>query len=384
MERTVLELYTEAKQTRSDTGEVQRRYDLDAYRRRIHWSVTDTERRPKPPRELEWKDATARVYETRNLYSGNIQYAVGPFIVDTPTCSVVDYDPILMTGDKLQNLDGKLRLKISQLKFSLGQDLYEWRQTTNLFLPLARDVIQTMRALRKAAGQVTWGLLVGAKSITAFKQLYKTGGSRLRWVADKWLAYQFGARPLLEDLYAATEVLAVRSTEDWTRKVKQGGYAAYADRRLVPIRDFGAEYGVWVDRTLRVYQRVGIQYRMVADPLVRDLNAFGITNPALTLWELTPWSFVVDQIIPVGKYLEAADALCGIRDWSIHDGFKYDQTVKIDVGDPPTTLRGTGTCRYAPRITLDDFQMKYKAHRDVSSLLSVVNDLALLVQLRQK
>lgn len=384
MDRTVKELYTVAKQRNRETGEVQLRPDLNSFRLVYTWSKTDTVRRPKPLPQNLWREATPRMNSFSVMKSGSLGYPVGPFDVDAPTCSNIDLDPIQFTGEHMQNLDGRLRLKISQLKFSLGQDLYEWRQTTNLFLPLARDIIQTMRALRSFAGSNAWTLLVGARDYKAFRNLYKTGGSRLKTVADRWLSYQYGLKPLMEDIYGAAEVLAVRSSEDWTRTVKQNGFQGFSDLREVPIRDFGAGRAVPVFRTMKVYQRVGIQYRVVADPLVRDLAAFGISNPALTLWELCPWSFIVDQVIPIGKYLEASDAMFGLRDWCIHDGFKIHQTVQCDAGDVPSTYEAITTFRYPPRYSLDNLSIAYKAHRDVSSLVSVVNDLALLVQQRLK
>jgi hypothetical protein len=44
-----------------------------------------------------------------------------------------------------------------------------------------------------------------------------------------------------------------------------------------------------------------------------SLSALGITNPLLIAWEVVPYSFVVDWVLPVGTWLESLDALLGYQ-----------------------------------------------------------------------
>lgn len=52
------------------------------------------------------------------------------------------------------------------------------------------------------------------------------------------------------------------------------------------------------------------------DANIRTLDQLGLVNPLLVGWELIPFSFVIDQFIPIGTYLASLSAYAG---WVVED-----------------------------------------------------------------
>ena len=116
-----------------------------------------------------------------------------------------------------------------------------------------------------------------------------------------WLNYVYGIKPFCGDLYdiAHSDIktiqrIRVKNSTSW-----QSQYTDPESR--------GAG-------TYRVALNYGLSLR---DPLTATLAGAGLTNPALIAWELTPFSFMADWLLPVGPYLEMLTATSGFNK---HDG----------------------------------------------------------------
>lgn len=116
-------------------------------------------------------------------------------------------------------------------------------------------------------------------------------------VADTWVAISFGWRPLLSDIYAALELL--HKTQERCRVAYRGRTKVQDDvvvtaSGLVAHRELEIAYKVRVSRTASLFE------------------SLGFTDPASLAWELLPWSFAVDWVVPVGTYLSTFNALAGL------------------------------------------------------------------------
>jgi len=63
--------------------------------------------------------------------------------------------------------------------------------------------------------------------------------------------------------------------------------------------------------------------------------ARAFTNPAITAWELVPLSFVVDQVIDVGTWIEALMFQALASEWTASTGYRCEATVQFDVSAIP-------------------------------------------------
>jgi hypothetical protein len=196
-------------------------------------------------------------------------------------------------------------------------------------------LIRAYKAIRQAQYQIsgptflaelreTIGMLKRPmKGLTEYAQGYVNvlKKRKARWpksfsrvVADTWLEYSFGWSPFLSDVKSAAETLA-RFHNDFRRSaVKAYGedpiviYSGYETRGY-----FGGAVPFIRSTDYRsiakVIYRVGIDAKMgYAEGSVNriiELSGFQFQNVIPTIWEILPWSFMVDYFSNVGNVIEA-------------------------------------------------------------------------------
>jgi hypothetical protein len=120
-----------------------------------------------------------------------------------------------------------------------------------------------------------------------------------------WLEYWFGWAPSVADLYQALKNWATSTHDD--RLVVATAGCKRVQRSY--YRDDPWYYNkTWHNATAK--QRVRIQMRF--DITNEDAHWYasqGLVNPALTLWEITPWSWLIDWFTNVGQVIS------GFTDW---------------------------------------------------------------------
>jgi len=184
----------------------------------------------------------------------------------------------------------------------LGNDLGEARKTCDSFAKLALRGGSLLKAFRERDFST---LLRGSKSAS-------------RTLADLWLEYSYGWKPLAQDLYEEQQIV---------HKVLQ---------TPVPIQAIGhgsSESSVdfnWENR----YQHTGasksthrtVLNAHVTNPYLAGLSEAGLINPVSIAWELVPWSFVIDWFVPIGVTLQAITAGVGLES---DGGYTSSQTNEI-------------------------------------------------------
>lgn len=134
----------------------------------------------------------------------------------------------------------------------------------------------------------------------------------LDFMADTWLEYSYGWKPLLGDVYSHAEALAT----------------VMVDRDKIAVRSIFAT--VTLNRTLSEYARgenlwavsrktdhvhsarMGVHYKLGDNSTLSTAAVFGLTNPYIVAWELVPFSFVADWFLPIGTALESITASDGL------------------------------------------------------------------------
>jgi len=133
-------------------------------------------------------------------------------------------------------------------------------------------------------------------------------------LANYWLEFIYGWRPLLQDIYGSIESLGkYLEHNSWNLVVKAKGRES--SNFTVPLPDLitplgglcGAETHSIISRCKYViYYRRDDHVKILATEL-------GLTNPLSIAWELLPFSFVVDWFLPIGSYLETLHAFDGLQ-----------------------------------------------------------------------
>lgn len=120
-----------------------------------------------------------------------------------------------------------------------------------------------------------------------------------RSVGGRWLEFQYGWRPLAQDIYGS--VIELGSSLPPLLRIEGRAKQHYSSSVVIPwFVDSLCKDSLTTDNSYRALIRA--RYRFPAEA-TQLLGKFTSLNPVNILWELTPYSFVVDWFLDVGGYL---------------------------------------------------------------------------------
>lgn len=192
--------------------------------------------------------------------------------------------------------------KFNRRDMDLGAAWAERGKTADLVRGVATTGVEALNAIRRKDGR---GLL-NALGLDH-------DGARGRGVVDAYLAYHYGMKPLLQDVAGAVNVLTRLPNDQWAVRCV-GRQSATTVRK----GQYGQTSYISFFCSSQFSDRANAVITAIPRPLSRgdDLRwATGLDNPLGTAWELTPYSFVVDWITPVGDWLSALNSFKYYTGW---------------------------------------------------------------------
>jgi hypothetical protein len=156
----------------------------------------------------------------------------------------------------------------------------------------------------------------GSRKVRYDKLHLERGQSRVTdLVADTWLEYSYGWKPLLSDTRAIAQATA-------QALVDRGLAMRYQTHKSTSKKSTHLTYnsnGVYGDMVINSVVRVaiGVHFR-IPSGAISIADAFGLSNPLTVAWEVVPFSFVVDWFLPVGDALRSLTAFNGLE---FHSGW---------------------------------------------------------------
>jgi len=123
-------------------------------------------------------------------------------------------------------------------------------------------------------------------------------------VASRWLELRYGWMPLLQDLHGAVSELSRGGVVQQYRVMHT---RAVAENRVLRSQAMPGGGKLSELGTYRIVAKVTVYLKQKNSLMTR----VGVTNPAAVLWELVPYSFVIDWLIPIGDWLNSLDANIG-------------------------------------------------------------------------
>jgi hypothetical protein len=236
-----------------------------------------------------------------------IQY-VGP-VANIASPPVWPDSRIEMPPLDLNELDNKAKtnflLELKDQKVNLVQAFAERGQTVRLLGNTISRLAGAATALKRgsfAAAARSLGVKASPRRVRKYTKSWSEDQSKA--LANGWLELQYGWRPLITDIYGAAEQLAQTNVREVRNIVRKSASKFDTVRQeIAPVNGNPKFY-------CTVIRRTTIKYVVYYSTPVgtHSLTQIGLTNPLLIAWELTPWSFVADWILPLGNYISTLDA----------------------------------------------------------------------------
>lgn len=213
----------------------------------------------------------------------------------------ISYDETLVA----RAVNGALE-KLKAQKVNLGVMFGERKQTAALFVDTIENIARSIRKFKRVNPR-DWQKVVRGS---------KPRGIRNSRIPAKWLELQYGWKPAMSDLYGACEALAYRELDGDRYHITVTKMVGTQTIRTFTNSFDTSGYDLdWKDRT-DLGASISLTYDM-DNSFVRSLAQAGVTNPLEIIWELTPYSFVLDWALPIGEWLGLMDAATG---WSFRGG----------------------------------------------------------------
>lgn len=190
-------------------------------------------------------------------------------------------------------LQSKLVKKIKGSDFNLAVNLAQAHQVVGMCASTIQKLGRSLVRLKH--GDVS----------SAFRELGVTGTGRplkSRDVSGRWLEMQYGWLPLVDDAYEAAKAFEALSMGRKSRIV-----ATEKVERPVNLSASPSNYESKGNTTI---------IKRIVCELEEELSfgrSLGLTDPLSVLWEIMPYSFVIDWFLPVGTYLENLNVIPSLK-----------------------------------------------------------------------
>lgn len=272
--------------------------------------------------------------------------------------------------------------RIKDSRVNLAQAFAERHETARTIIDLAIKATRAIVALKH--GHLT----------QAAEALFPKGSFR-NGVADYWLCYQYGVRPLLMDIRGAMEAMA-KDQDIQFDVIRSKTQAIPFQQKHDQMDSYGTiKSNLYCSWDTFIKGSVTVKYKAsvyVANPGLQALSSLGLLNLESLAWELIPYSFVIDWVLPVGDYLSGLDALTGISVLRAHKTIYSKETITCvkSFNGSAGGYSSSGTCgRTTRRVCVDRTRLmslpppplpNFSLNR--INLKKVLSGLALLNQLK--
>lgn len=199
----------------------------------------------------------------------------------------------------------KALLKIADQKVNLGENLATAGQTARLFAGACKNLASYLKGMSDDKYMRHY-------LTKSYRDLRREGVPE--FISRKYLEYVYGWKPLMNDVYSLSKLLKEKTASPLlftgsatsSRQGQGKPSAQYNNGGNNTSTTLGPPT---VQMTVRCHLWGQIDPNWAG---ARSLNQLGLLNPVSLAWELMPWSFVVDWLLPVGSVLQALSAPAGL------------------------------------------------------------------------
>lgn len=212
-----------------------------------------------------------------------------------------------LSAEKHNRLVDKLWEKASGSKFNALITLGEGKETLSMLFNLIHQLLDIMVAIKHKDYQEAFRILIlnrpGSSSLSS------THNAKLALMnsADIWLTFRFGISPLIQDIQALVD--KIKNINDRSGSFRYRVRTSSSEEKKTNV-SIGNKHGFKLANVSRK-----TDYQLVAY-LNHDLDfidSFGLLDFPSLVWELIPYSFIVDWFIQIGDKLQNMNTVSVLR-----------------------------------------------------------------------
>lgn len=284
---------------------------------------------------IAWRNPKGEIVESRDgtvfsRYDGDICNAfttrwntvpVGPELATLTSPGSPPSEATAIAAKLSETCLSSLYEKAKNQKFNLAQFIAERNQTLSMFADGVNRLANTLLYIKRGRlGKAASVLFPGSP----------------KEAANDWLLLQYGIKPFASDLMGSMQMLAIPESQSFDVISKQS--EPFSIPSVLHSSVFhGVETKVTITGSVIVKYKARFKIKMETSRLFSRL---GLTNPASLAYELTPYSFVLDWLLPIGDYLNNVDAFAGCELESVTKTTFYKWTVVFDRSIVPRNFIG--------------------------------------------
>lgn len=243
------------------------------------------------------------------------------------------------TFNDTQALRTKLLNNIRDEVLDVAMVLAEMQGTVNTAVTALDRIGRSMQAVLRRKPESFYYLMHGRR-----RDNRRPTDKFLRETAKEYLHWKYGIMPSVYDLQGATEALDMNTEGTlWNNPPLLVARATVKKESTTKTIDFGNgwEWPYAIPCRVTTEYKARCDYRVTSEG-IRGINRFGIglsTLPTI-LFERTPFSFVLNMVVPIGELIKAWSALAGL------DVAGYCETKYVRVEPQSATLPANGTAAW--------------------------------------
>lgn len=181
---------------------------------------------------------------------------------------------------------------------NLGTFAAEWRESFGMLGKRFFGLYKAYSLLRKGKFRKALNAL-GVSPKRKHRNKYE---SAVHEASGLWLEYWFGWSPMLNDIHGAM----VQLTQPLPQGVRQRGRGRDSQYRH-QVNTYFFTGTKWYDCRVQTGARFSL-----SNPNLYLLSQLGIINPATVLWEIIPFSFLVDWVFNVSSFIASFSDFAGL------------------------------------------------------------------------
>ena len=206
---------------------------------------------------------------------------------------------------------------VADRKASFAESLAEMAKTISELGDAARKIDNfILRAARKDWVGCAMALGLTPKSrevVRTVDRLRRSTGT----MASAWLQYNFGIKPIVNDMVSMAAFLSDEGAHHKLRIVGKGRVAVDFEDVTSYTQMGGTSFGippvyghVTMKRKGGTYVRLDYE---IPNTFLRELGVFGLYDVPQAAWAVVPYSFLADWVLPVSEILKAYTASVGLN-----------------------------------------------------------------------